>query len=162
MYAIRSYYEKQGLDSRAYTILAEGEKYPPYVAPDEHPAEFTLKSIGLGILFGIIYGAANAYLGLRAGLTISTSIPVAVMTVAAFHALRSFGGRAHILEANLAQTVGSSSSVITSYSIHYTKLYDLTGRRIALNFGAAFRKNEGFAHEPENVVGGQKQKNVEG
>ena len=68
----------------------------------------------LGILFGILFGAANAYLGLRAGLTISTSIPVAVMTVALFRALRAGGVRSSILEANLSQTVGSASSSVAS------------------------------------------------
>ena len=53
----------------------------PYVSPSESPPEATIKAVGAGILFGILFGAANAYLGLRAGLTISTSIPVAVMTV---------------------------------------------------------------------------------
>ena len=53
--------EKKGLDSKAYTVLAEGEEYPPYVSASESPAEFTLKSVGLGILFGIIFGAANAF-----------------------------------------------------------------------------------------------------
>ncbi len=67
-----------------------------------------------GILFGILFGAANAYLGLRAGLTISTSIPVAVMTVAAFRLLRRAGAGGGILEANLSQTVGSASSSVAS------------------------------------------------
>ncbi|MFP4624888.1 MAG: OPT family oligopeptide transporter, partial [Gemmatimonadota bacterium] len=60
------------------------------------------------------FHAANAYLGLRAGLTISTSIPVAVMTVALFRALRAGGIRSSILEANLSQTVGSASSSVAS------------------------------------------------
>ncbi len=63
----------------------------PYVPPTESPAEATAKAVGAGILFGILFGAANAYLGLRAGLTISTSIPVAVMTVALFRTLRAGG-----------------------------------------------------------------------
>jgi len=76
--------------------------------------EFTLKAIGLGILFGIVFGAANAYLGLRAGLTVSTSIPVAVMTVAMFRLLRRAGRDGTILEANLSQTTGSASSSLAS------------------------------------------------
>jgi putative OPT family oligopeptide transporter len=76
--------------------------------------EFTLKAIGLGILFGIVFGAANAYLGLRAGLTVSTSIPVAVMTVAVFRLLGNIGRGGTILEANLAQTTGSASSSLAS------------------------------------------------
>ena len=104
----------RSLPENAHRPLQPGETYTPYVPPDEHPAEFTIKAILFGIAFGILFGAANAYLGLRAGLTISTSIPVAVMTVAAFHALKKMGGSAHILEANLAQTVGSASSSVAS------------------------------------------------
>jgi len=102
------------LPESAHRPLKEGEVYRPYVAATASPDEFTLKALFFGILFGILFGAANAYLGLRAGLTISTSIPVAVMTVAAFHALRKLGGSANILEANLSQTVGSSSSSVAS------------------------------------------------
>ena len=86
----------------------------PYVPPTESPAEATAKAVGAGILFGILFGAANAYLGLRAGLTISTSIPVAVMTVALFRTLRAGGVNSTILEANLSQTVGSASSSVAS------------------------------------------------
>ena len=86
----------------------------PFVPPTESPAEATAKAVGAGILFGILFGAANAYLGLRAGLTISTSIPVAVMTVALFRTLRAGGVNSTILEANLSQTVGSASSSVAS------------------------------------------------
>ncbi len=88
--------------------------FEPYVASRVHMAEFTLKAVLLGMVFGIVFGAANAYLGLRAGLTISTSIPIAVMTVAAFRVLRAFSAGGTILEANLAQTVGSASSSVAS------------------------------------------------
>jgi putative OPT family oligopeptide transporter len=89
-------------------------EFTPYVPASQSLAEFTLKSAFFGILFGIIFGAANAYLGLRAGLTISTSIPVAVMTVAAFRALSRAGQKSSILEANLSQTIGSASSSVAS------------------------------------------------
>jgi len=102
------------LPENANRPLREGEKYRPYVPAGQSPHEFTVKALFFGILFGILFGSANAYLGLRAGLTISTSIPVAVMTVAAFHALRRVGQSANILEANLAQTVGSASSSVAS------------------------------------------------
>lgn len=62
----------------------------------------------------MVFGAANAYLGLRAGLTISTSIPVAVMTVAAFRGLARAGRKGTILEANMSQTIGSASSSVAS------------------------------------------------
>jgi putative OPT family oligopeptide transporter len=104
----------KGLPENAHRPLKKGEVYIPYVPAGVTPDEFTIKALFFGVLFGVLFGAANAYLGLRAGLTISTSIPVAVMTVAAFQALRSLGGSANILEANLAQTVGSSSSSVAS------------------------------------------------
>jgi putative OPT family oligopeptide transporter len=105
---------KNGLPNEAYEPIPEGKKYPSYIPASESPIEFTIKSIIAGIIFGILFGAANAYLGLRAGLTISTSIPVAVMTVAAFRILQKFGQQSNILEANLAQTIGSASSSVAS------------------------------------------------
>ena len=94
--------------------LTQNRPPPPYVASTASPAEVTLKAVCAGILFGILFGAANAYLGLRAGLTISTSIPVAVMTVALFRTLRAGGVHGTILEANLSQTIGSASSSVAS------------------------------------------------
>lgn len=105
---------KRGLAPSAYAPLAEGEVYEPYVSAAESLPEFTARSLGAGIVFGILFGAANAYLGLRAGLTISTSIPVAVLTVAAFRAVAASGRRSSILEANTSQTVGSASSSVAS------------------------------------------------
>ena len=61
--------KKQGLSPLAYDEIPEGQHYPPYVSPSESLTEFTFKAVGTGILFGILFGAANAYLGLRVGLT---------------------------------------------------------------------------------------------
>ncbi|HEY4573088.1 MAG TPA: oligopeptide transporter, OPT family, partial [Thermoanaerobaculia bacterium] len=83
---------------------------------DESVVEFTLRAAVAGILFGIVFGAANAYLGLRVGLTVSTSIPIAVLTVALFRLLGSRPG-GMILEANLAQTIGSASSSLATGTI---------------------------------------------
>jgi putative OPT family oligopeptide transporter len=94
--------------------MIEAAACQPYVAPGRSMREFTLKALALGIVFGIVFGAANAYLGLRAGLTVSTSIPVAVMTVAMFRVLGRFGREGTILEANIAQTTGSASSSLAS------------------------------------------------
>ena len=104
----------KGLSPKAYTEIEPGDEYPPYIPASESIAELTFKSLGLGILFGIIFGAANAYLGLRAGLTISTSIPVAVMSVAVFRILARYGKPGTILETNIAQTTGSASSSVAS------------------------------------------------
>ncbi len=105
---------QKGLSPTAYQPLKEGESYQPYIPATESPLEFTLRATLAGILFGIVFGAANAYLGLRAGLTISTSIPVAVITVAAFRVLSSLGRKTSLLEANQSQTVGSASSSLAS------------------------------------------------
>ena len=77
-------------------------------------SEFTLKAVVTGTILGIVFGAANTYLGLRVGLTVSASIPAAVMTVAIFTVL---GRRGTILEANLSQTIGSASTSLASGTI---------------------------------------------
>lgn len=77
-------------------------------------SELTLRAIAVGILSGLLFGAANAYLGLRIGMTVSTSIPVAVLTVAAF---RSQKRPASLLEANLSQTIGSASTALATGAI---------------------------------------------
>ena len=81
---------------------------------DDTVAEFTLKAVGVGVVLGIVFGAANAYLGLRVGMTVSASIPAAVMTVATFRMLRT---RGTILEANLSQTVASASTALATGTI---------------------------------------------
>jgi len=86
----------------------------PAAATDDLP-EFTLRAAVAGVVFGLIFGAANAYLGLRVGLTVSTSIPIAVLTVAFFRAQRA--GPGMILEANMSQTMGSASSSLASGTI---------------------------------------------
>ena len=86
----------------------------PYVSPDTEMSDMTLKAVCAGILFGIIFGSANAYLGLRVGLTISTAIPLAVVSVAVFRLLKPVLGPSTILEHNIAQTTGSASSSLAS------------------------------------------------
>jgi putative OPT family oligopeptide transporter len=105
---------RRGLGRQAYEPLPEGGSYEPYVAARESPLELTARAVIPGVAFGVLFGAANAYLGLQAGLTVSTSIPIAVMTIAAFRLLRRAGVRGTILEANMAQTIGSASSSVAS------------------------------------------------
>ena len=78
--------------------------FQPYVPASEAPPEFTPKAIILGILFGLLFGASTVYLGLRAGLTVSASIPIAVLAISV---LKKFGGST-ILENNIVQTIGSA------------------------------------------------------
>ncbi len=71
-------------------------------------AEFTAKAIFLGVLFGLLFGASTVYLGLRAGLTVSASIPIAVLAISV---LKKLGGST-ILENNIVQTIGSAGESV--------------------------------------------------
>jgi putative OPT family oligopeptide transporter len=100
---------RQGLPPEAYETLP-GDRYPPYVAPEERLPEFTFKAVLVGVLLAVVFGAANAYLGLRVGLTVSASIPAAVMAVALFRLIR----RGSILETNMVQTIASSGESLAA------------------------------------------------
>lgn len=85
-------------------------QFKPYVSPDTRMAEFTLKSVLLGGFFGIVFGAANVYLALKAGLTVSASIPISVMAISLGRKLF----KTTILENNIIQTAGSAGESIAS------------------------------------------------
>ena len=84
--------------------------FRPFVAPETRMAEFTVKSILTGAVFGIIFGAATVYLALKAGLTVSASIPIAVIAITLG---RKFL-RTTILENNIIQTTGSAGESIAA------------------------------------------------
>jgi len=88
--------------------------HTPYVPDDTSIKDFTIRAAVAGALFGIIFGSANAYLGLRVGLTISTSIPLAVISVALFRILQPVIGKSSILDYNISHTTGSAASSIAS------------------------------------------------
>jgi OPT family oligopeptide transporter len=82
----------------------------PYVSPQDSPAELTVKAIAIGIGFGVIFGAATVYLALKAGLTVSASIPIAVLAISLLKRL----GKSTILENNIVQTIGSAGESIAA------------------------------------------------
>jgi putative OPT family oligopeptide transporter len=84
--------------------------FKPFVAPESNMAELTVKSILLGSLFGVIFGAATVYLALKAGLTVSASIPIAVIAITLG---RKFF-KTTILENNIIQTTGSAGESIAA------------------------------------------------
>lgn len=86
------------------------KEFKPYVPSGEKVAEFTVKSILLGAVFGVIFGAATVYLALKAGLTVSASIPVAVLAISIG---RKFFNTT-ILENNIIQTTGSAGESIAA------------------------------------------------
>ena len=84
--------------------------FKPYIPATESPAEFTAKAVVLGVMFGLIFGASTVYLGLRAGLTVSASIPIAVLAISV---LKWLGGST-ILENNIVQTIGSAGESLAA------------------------------------------------
>ena len=99
------------ITDEAHVPLMESHTvHKPFVAASRSLPEWTPRAIILGSLLGIIFGASSVYLALRVGLTVSASIPIAVMSISIFRAL----GRASILENNIAQTTGSAGESIAA------------------------------------------------
>src|SRR5688572_14152753 len=88
----------------------EKKVFKPYISATDSVAEFTVKSILLGAVFGVIFGAATVYLALKAGLTVSASIPIAVLAISLG---RKFF-KTTILENNIIQTTGSAGESIAA------------------------------------------------
>lgn len=86
------------------------KSFKPYIAPEQNIAEFTVKSVVFGCLFGIIFGCSTVYLALKAGLTVSASIPIAVIAITLG---RKFL-KTTILENNIIQTTGSAGESIAA------------------------------------------------
>jgi putative OPT family oligopeptide transporter len=93
---------------KPWSSIAPAGEFRPYVPPEKDLPEFTLRAILLGILAGLFFGAVTVYVGLRAGLTVSASIPIAVLSISI---LRPFG-KVSILENNIVQTTGSAGESI--------------------------------------------------
>src|SRR5580693_8018751 len=86
------------------------EKFEPFVPASKDIPEFTLRAVLLGSFFAILFGAATVYLALRAGLTVSASVPIAVLSIAVFKRL----GKSTILENNIVQTIGSAGESVAA------------------------------------------------
>ena len=87
----------------------EKKPFKPYVAHDSNLAELTIKAMVLGVLMAVVLGAANAYLGMKAGLTVAATFPAAVVAMAA---LKPFRGT--ILEENIARTTASVGEALVA------------------------------------------------
>ncbi len=89
--------------------------FKPYVADDARVPELTWRALVVGSLLGIVFGASSVYLALRVGLTVSASVPIAVISITLFRALsRVLGSRASILENCVVQTTGSAGESIAA------------------------------------------------
>ena len=92
----------------------ENKKFKPYIPAEKVTPEFTATSIIIGVLLAIIFGAANAYLGLRVGMTVSASIPAAVISMGVIRVIMK---KDSILESNMVQTIGSAGESLAAGAI---------------------------------------------
>jgi putative OPT family oligopeptide transporter len=96
--------------SKPWSSTAPAKDFHPYVDAGTSLAEFSIRAVLLGAVFGLLFGAVTVYVGLRAGLTVSASIPIAVLSISI---LRAFG-RSTILENNIVQTIGSAGESVAA------------------------------------------------
>jgi putative OPT family oligopeptide transporter len=113
--------------------MADAPAFQPYVPPTQSSAELTLRAVILGAILGIVFAASSVYLALKIGLTVSASIPIAVLAVAFFRTL----GKSTILENNIVQTTGSAGESIAAgivFTLPAILLmgYDLTISKVAV------------------------------
>lgn len=94
--------------------MNEKDTFKPYVSADKVLPEFTVSSILIGVILAVIFGAANAYLGLRVGMTVSASIPAAVIGMGVYKFVKR---KDTILESNMVQTIGSAGESLAAGAI---------------------------------------------
>src|SRR6187431_3437686 len=118
------------------TAMADQQPaFKPFVSPETNMAEFTIKSVLTGAAFGIVFGAATVYLALKAGLTVSASIPIAVIAISLGRKLL----RTTILENNIIQTTGSAGESIAAGVVFTLPAFlflspDETGKSIGFDY----------------------------
>ena len=94
--------------------MNEKNEFKPYIPADRVMPELTVTSIVMGMLLAVVFGAANAYLGLRVGMTVSASIPAAVISMGVIRVIMK---RNSILESNMVQTIGSAGESLAAGAI---------------------------------------------
>lgn len=92
----------------------EKKEFKPYIPAEKITPEFTVTSVVMGVILAVIFGAANAYLGLRVGMTVSASIPAAVISMGVIRVLLK---KDSVLESNMVQTIGSAGESLAAGAI---------------------------------------------
>ena len=98
----------------------DNKEFKPFIPADKVLPELTVTSIILGLILSVVFGAANAYLGLRVGMTISASIPAAVISMGIIRVIMK---RNSILENNMVQTIGSAGESLAAGAIFKSSSY---------------------------------------
>jgi putative OPT family oligopeptide transporter len=102
--------------------MSDKKKFIPFVSPDTSMAEFTVRALIIGLIMAVVLGAANAYLGLKAGMTIAATYPAAVIGMAILKAMKG-----SILEENFARTVGSIGESVAAGAIFTIPAFFVAG-----------------------------------
>lgn len=105
--------------------MNDNKEFKPYISPDQIMPEITAASVIMGIILAVVFGGANAYLGLRVGMTVSASIPAAVL---AMGVIRVILRKNSILESNIVQTMGSAGESLAAGAIFTIPALFLWGR----------------------------------
>src|SRR6195256_2740557 len=111
-------------------------KHVPFVPPNSNMKEFTLRAVLLGLVMCVVLGAANAYLGLKSGLTIAATYPAAVIGMAV---LRIWKGS--VLEENIARTAGSIGESVAAGAIFTLPAFVISGAWMSFEPGEAYWKS---------------------
>ena len=111
---MKSLYGVQKLIKKGEREMNEKKEFKPYIPAEQVMPELTVTSIVMGMLLAVIFGAANAYLGLRVGMTVSASIPAAVISMGVIRVIMK---RNSILESNMVQTIGSAGESLAAGAI---------------------------------------------
>lgn len=120
--------EKKGLSSGAYGGI-DGKDYVPYIPATQAMPEMTAVSIFMGILFAVIFGAANTYLGLKIGMTIAAGIPAAILSTGI---LKGIFRRNNILESNMIQAMASMGESLAGGLIFIMPAVILLGNKLTI------------------------------
>src|SRR5437660_6967367 len=116
---------------------AEAErKYRPYVPENMEMREFTFRAVMLGLVMTVVLGAANAYLGLRAGMTIAATYPAAVIGMAVLRMMKG-----SLLEENIARTVGSIGESVAAGAVFTLPAFVISGAWSSFGFHEAYWKS---------------------
>src|SRR5437763_13530165 len=103
-------------------VKPEGRKFKPYVPENMEMREFTFRAVLIGLVMTVILGAANAYLGLRAGMTIAATYPAAVIGMALLRMMKG-----SLLEENIARTVGSIGESVAAGAVFTLPAFVISG-----------------------------------
>src|SRR5512147_1626383 len=117
-------------------VAESPKRYRPYVPEDMQMKEFTFRALAIGLVLTAVLGSANAYLGLRAGMTIAATYPAAVIGMALLRLMKG-----SLLEENIARTVGSIGESVAAGAIFTIPAFVLAGSWSSFTFGEAYWKS---------------------